>query len=87
MTTTTTAAEYVEDLRANVGYNVRRLRLARGWTQCELGAKAGVYAATVRRVQRSEAHPNLDRLTIVGEDGEERTCLAFGVRRAAVPTQ
>jgi hypothetical protein len=39
----------------------------------------------VLRVQRSEAHPNLDRLVIVGEDGEEWTRLAFGVRREAAP--
>lgn len=44
--------EYVDDLVANVGYNVRRLRQARGLTQAELAAKAGVHLQTIRGVER-----------------------------------
>jgi transcriptional regulator with XRE-family HTH domain len=46
--------EYVEDLRANVGYNVRRLRLRRGWTQAELAARARTARTIVQRIERGE---------------------------------
>jgi len=45
---------------------IRELRTRRGWSQAELGRRAGVHASTVNRVERGETTTlslgNLERL-------------------------
>jgi transcriptional regulator with XRE-family HTH domain len=45
------ARELAEDLRAHIGYHVRRLRLERGWTQGELGERAGMHPTQVSQLE------------------------------------
>lgn len=50
-----------------VGANVRRLRVARGWTQEDLADKAGLMWRSVQDLERSAGNPTLKLLLAVAE--------------------
>lgn len=52
----------VEDLRRRVARRLIDLRTARGWSQEELGAKAGLSYKFIGEVERSQKSPSLDSL-------------------------
>jgi transcriptional regulator with XRE-family HTH domain len=60
-----------EDLLRLVSANVRRLRLARGWSQQELGRRAGVSRGMLIRIESGQDNVSLATLG--------RIALAFGV--------
>jgi transcriptional regulator with XRE-family HTH domain len=55
---------------------VREFRLRRGWSQAELGRRAGVAASVVNRAERGETRLTLDNL--------EKIARALRVRPAAL---
>jgi transcriptional regulator with XRE-family HTH domain len=48
--------------RYRLGQRVRQLRLVRGWTQEELGHRAGLHPTYVGGVERGERNIGLDNL-------------------------
>ncbi len=52
----------MEDLRRRVARRLIDLRTARGWSQEELGAKAGLSYKFIGEVERSQKSPSLDSL-------------------------
>ena len=46
----------------SLGNNIRNLRQARNWSQAELAEKAGVSAAYIGMIERSEKEPKLSTL-------------------------
>lgn len=57
----------VEDLRRRVALRLIELRTARGWSQEELGAKAGLSYKFIGEVERSQKSPSLDSLGRIAE--------------------
>lgn len=48
--------------RARFGEKIRKLRLAKGWTQEELAEKAGLHPTYIGGVERGERNLGLDNL-------------------------
>ena len=48
-----------------VAAEIRRLRLARGWTQVQLGAALGWSQQAVAKLERDDANPGVDTLAKV----------------------
>lgn len=46
--------EDVADAKSRIAFNVRRLRRARGWSQCELARRANLNRNTTHRLEREE---------------------------------
>lgn len=44
----------LDDLQANVGFNCRRLRKARGWNTEALAERSGVAERSIERLERGE---------------------------------
>lgn len=62
---------------ANIGPNVRRLRLEWGWTQANLASRAGMTANTLARVERrvcSTSLPTAIRLATALHVGLDALC-------------
>ena len=55
--------DHSDDLAGRLGRRVRELRLARGWTQEELGSRAKVKPETVSRIETSTVLPDLRTLS------------------------
>jgi transcriptional regulator with XRE-family HTH domain len=51
------------DLKQTLATNLRRLRIARGLTQSELGAKAGITRAHLNRLERGAFNASLDTVS------------------------
>jgi len=49
-------------LNRQIGRNIRRLRLARGWSQEEFAARSGVHRTYVGSVERGERNVTVDTL-------------------------
>lgn len=62
------------DIRKRVGANIRRLRQEAGWSQEELGDRAGIDRTYVSGVERGVRNPTLTVL--------ERFAVALGVDAA-----
>jgi transcriptional regulator with XRE-family HTH domain len=50
-------------LKQTLATNLRRLRIARGLTQSELGAKAGITRAHLNRLERGAFNASLDTVS------------------------
>ena len=48
--------------RLRVGKTIRRLRIARGWTQEELADRAGLHSTYIGGIERGERNVSLDNL-------------------------
>lgn len=53
-------------LRVRVGVVIKRRRLARGWTQAELGEKAGLSEKYVGEIERGTANLTIEVLEVLG---------------------
>jgi transcriptional regulator with XRE-family HTH domain len=53
-------------LRVRVGRTIKRHRLVHGWTQAELGAKAGFSAKYVGEIERGTANLTIEVLEVFG---------------------
>jgi transcriptional regulator with XRE-family HTH domain len=51
----------------NIGQNVRRLRVALGWSQDHLSSLLGTSKVWVSQVERGESHVNVVRLLELGD--------------------
>lgn len=49
-----------DSLRITLGLNVRRLRLARGWSQEDLGERANLSQVYISQVERAEQAATVD---------------------------
>lgn len=47
------------DVRARIGRNMKRLREAKGWSQEELAAEAGIHRTYVSGVERGVRNPTV----------------------------
>jgi transcriptional regulator with XRE-family HTH domain len=65
------AARRLAERRSRIGASVRQMRLARRWTQRELGRRAGLSRLVVGRIERGEGVLDVERL--------ERVSIALGV--------
>jgi putative transcriptional regulator len=48
------------ELRKACGHHVRRLRIARGWTQGELAERVEITRVTLNRIERGHQAPGLE---------------------------
>lgn len=55
--------EFLEKL----GNRIRDLRLEKGWTQMDLGAKSGYDATQIRRVEKGQTNPTVRTLIRIAE--------------------
>ena len=47
------------DIRARLGSNVRRLRLAKGWSQEDYADRAGIHRTYVSDIERGSRNPTI----------------------------
>ena len=68
--------------RVQVGKTIRRLRLAKGWTQEELAAHAKLHPTYIGGVERGERNIGLDNLIKIAHAlGEHPSALFDGVQK------
>ena len=60
--TITATRENIDVVRRQLGANVRRWRVRRGWTQDQLAEQANISAKFVGEVERGEDNPSLETL-------------------------
>jgi transcriptional regulator with XRE-family HTH domain len=53
--------------RRNLARNLRRLRLAKGWSQDDLAAEAGMRQALVSAIEVGTANPTLNSLELLAQ--------------------
>ena len=58
---------HAEKILQYIGANVRRLRLARGWTQTELAAASGLKERWVQTLETGTANPTVKVLMAVAD--------------------
>ena len=63
--------------RLRVGKTLRQLRLARGWTQEELAARAGLHPTYVGGIERGERNVGLDNLINLARALREHPSVLF----------
>lgn len=80
--------------REALAQNVRRHRLARGWSLRELGAATGISKGLLSQIERAEANPTLEILTRLADvlattctDLLRRPLLRPEIVRAAEPAE
>lgn len=56
-----------ENKRVLLGRRIRAIRRARGWTQEELGAKAGISYKFVGEIERCQQNPSFDTLDKIAD--------------------
>jgi len=47
------------DIRARLGQNIRRLRLAKGWSQEDYADRAGIHRTYVSDIERGARNPSI----------------------------
>lgn len=47
------------DIRARLGQNVRRLRLAKGWSQATYADEAGIHRTYISDIERGARNPTI----------------------------
>jgi transcriptional regulator with XRE-family HTH domain len=57
----------VQDLQKQVGANVRRLRLKKGWSQDVFADKTGLHRAHVGEIERGESNCTLQTMKILAD--------------------
>lgn len=60
-----------DDQQPSLGKAVRQLRDAKGWTQEELGDRAGIHMTWIRRIERGKTNPSWST--------SKRIAQAFGI--------
>jgi len=57
----------VQDVQKQVGGNIRRLRLKRGWSQDQFGDLSGLNRAHVGEIERGESNVTIQTLKIIAD--------------------